>query len=239
MMRNLRPSEALLLVALGTVVAAVFTWAVVVRVQFSGATAAQVDVQGEQIVSRLNLQGFQEIEATGEWRIDLRQGAGWQVELAYPDELASHVRSGLQGNRLLLDFDPPPWQDGREFPASAKIVMPALEVADIKGYSRVELQGFDGERLELDIKGNAVIEGRGGRYRTLGLSAAGLSEVDLSGIEVRDANVEIAGNTRVVLSMGGGSLSGYLRGAGSLSYSGQVSEESVRVAGIARVNRLD
>ena len=237
-MRKLRPSETLPLVALGAVVVAVFAWAVVVRIQFSAATA-QVEVQGEQIVSRLNLQGFQEIEAAGKWRIDLRQGEEWQVELTYPDALARHVRSGLQGNRLLLDFDPPLWQDGPEFPASAQIVMPALELADIKGYSRVKLQGFEGERLELDIKGNAVIEGRGGSYRNLGLSAAGLSEVDLSGIVVRDADVRIAGNTRVVLSMGGGSLSGYLRGAGSLSYSGQVSEESVRVAGIARVKRLD
>ena len=238
MMRNLRPSETVLLVALGAVVVAVFTWAVVVRVQFADATA-QVEVQGEQIVSRLNLQGFQEIEAAGKWRIDLRQGEAWQVELTYPDALAQHVRSGLQGNRLLLDFDPPLWQDGPELPATAKIVMPALELADIKGYSRVGLQGFEGERLELDIKGNAVVEGRGGRYRTLGLSAAGLIEVDLSGIEVRDADVEIAGNSRVILSMGGGSLSGNLRGAGSLSYSGQVSEETVRVAGIARVKRLD
>ena len=237
-MRNLRPSETVLLVALGAVVVAVVTWAAVVRVQFSSATA-RVEVQGEQIVSRLNLQGFREIEATGKWRIDLRHGDEWQIELTYPDALAQHVRSGLQGNRLLLDFDPPLWEDGPEFPASAKIVIPALELADIKGYSRVELQGFEGERLELAIKGNAVIEGRDGRYRTLGLSAAGLSEIDLSGIEVRDANVEIAGNTRVVLSMGGGSLSGYLKGAGSLSYSGQVSEESVRIAGIARVKRLD
>lgn len=238
MMRNLRPSETVLLIALGAIVVAVFTWAVAVRVQFSAATA-QVEVQGEQIVSRLNLRGFQEIEAAGKWRIDLRQGEAWQVELSYPDALARHVRSGLRGNRLLLDFDPPLWQDGPEFAASAKIVMPSLELVEVKGYSRVELQGFEGERLDLDIKGNAVVEGRGGRYGTLELSAAGLGEVDLSGIEIRDANVQIDGNARVVLAMGGGLLSGYLRGAGTLSYSGQVSEESVRVAGIARVKRLD
>ena len=54
---------------------------------------------------------------------------------------------------------------------------------------------------------------------------------------VIDAEVEIAGASRVTLTMDGGALSGSMAGAGRIEYYGAVARESVRVAGAARVER--
>ena len=59
----------------------------------------------------------------------------------------------------------------------------------------------------------------------------------LRGIAVTDADVDLAGASKITLTMDGGALSGSMAGAGSIEYYGAVAGESVRVAGAARVER--
>ena len=71
------------------------------------------------------------------------------------------------------------------------------------------------------------------------LEVAGASEVDLRGIVVTDAEVDLAGASEVTLNMDGGVLAGSMAGAGGIDYYGTVAEQRVRIAGVARVNRVD
>ena len=237
MMHNLKSSETALLAMVGSVVALVLITALAVVVPQYHTEAAQA--RGREIATGLEYQGFREIEAVGKWRVELSRGDDWEVGVSYPEAYADFVRLDLQGDRLTLEFDPPIWRDGPDFPVTARIVMPELELLESKGYGEITMHGFEGRQLEVDIRGKTSIEGHGGRYGALRLSATGMSTVDLSGIIVRDADVHVRGNARVTLSMDGGTLSGRLAGAGTLNYSGPVSEESVRISGVARVKRLD
>ena len=239
MMRRLRPRKAALLATLGAVAAVVLTWPVVVRSQPSTPTAVHIQIHGGQVVANLDVRDFRKVEAVGKWRIELIRGDSWEVELTYPENLKNFVRFGLRGDRLQLDFDPPLFHGSPEFAAAARIVMPEIDRLEVKGYSDVGMRNFEGQRLEVDIRGNVTLDGHGGRYNELGLAVSGYNRVDLRGIEVHDADVRIVGNSHVVLSMRGGTLSGFLRGAGTLDYHGQVAKDSVRVAGIARVRRLE
>ena len=105
----------------------------------------------------------------------------------------------------------------------------------LRGGSNVALSGFGGDRLEIDVAGAVRLTGRDGRYEELELFAAGASAIDLRGIVVTDAAVDLNGASDVVLTMNGGVLSGSAAGAGSLRYYGTVSEERVAVAGITRI----
>ena len=102
----------------------------------------------------------------------------------------------------------------------------------------MEVSGFRGRRLEVDIAGAARLEGLDGRYDELELSVAGASDIDLRGIAVTDAEIDLAGASNITLTMDGGVLSGSMAGAGSIEYYGSVTAESVRVAGAARVERV-
>ena len=64
---------------------------------------------------------------------------------------------------------------------------------------------------------------------------AGASDIDLRGVTVTDAEVDLKGASEVVLTMGGGVLSGSTAGAGRLQYHGPVAEERIEVAGITRI----
>ena len=67
---------------------------------------------------------------------------------------------------------------------------------------------------------------------------AGASDINLRGIAVTDAEIDLAGASNITLTMDGGALSGSMAGAGSIEYYGSVATESVRVAGAARIERV-
>ena len=239
MTRRPRPSEAALLALLGVVVAVVLTGTVVVRIHSSTASDAPTQTHKGQIVTSLDVRDFRTIEATGTWRIELNRGDSWQVELSFPDNLKHFAQFEVRGEQLRLDFDPSPFHDSPVPAATARIVMPALDQLSVKGYSKIRMRNFKGQSLDVDIRGNVTLDGYAGRYDDLDLATTGYNRVDFRGIEVRNANVGIVGYSNIVLHMRGGTLSGSLRGAGTLNYHGQVVEESIRVAGVARVRHLD
>lgn len=183
------------------------------------------------------LRGFHDVEVAGRWQVKLSRGDDWQVDISYPEVLEDRVTVDVMGDRLRLGLESGASWNETGLPVSADIVMPALEDVDARGAAMIEVSGFQGRRLEIDIAGAARLAGRDGRYDELELSVAGASEIDLRGIAVTDADVDLAGASKVTLTMNGGTLSGSMAGAGRIEYYGTVARESVRVAGAARVER--
>ena len=194
-------------------------------------------LDSEAIAGGAGLRGFDGIEVAGRWQVKVSRGDDWRVDLSYPEDLEDRIKVRLRGDRLWLEFKSgAPWNESG-LPVSADIVMPELEVVEVRGAAMVEVSGFRGRRLEIDIAGAARLEGRDGRYDELELSVAGASDIDLRGIAVTDADIDLAGASNITLTMDGGALSGSMAGAGSIEYYGSVSRESVHVAGAARVER--
>ena len=194
-------------------------------------------LDSEAIAGGAGLRGFDGVEVTGRWQVNVSRGDDWRVDLSYPEDLEDRIKVRLRGDRLWLEFKSgAPWNEPG-LPVSADIVMPELEEVEVRGAAMVEVSGFRGRRLEIDIAGAARIEGRDGRYDELELSVAGASDIDLRGIAVTDAEIDLAGASNITLTMDGGALSGSMAGAGSIEYYGSVSSESVHVAGAARVER--
>ena len=242
MFRKPRPSQIALLGTVGILAVlaiSIFVSAVFDRTRISLTNPAGAAVQDERIAGIPDLRGFRELALVGRWQAEITRGDDWNVELSYHEALEDLVRWELVGDRLELEFDPPIFQDVSGIFASARITMPELVRLDIKGHNQVRMQDFEGDRFALHIKGNNVVGGDSGYYDALDLSIAGMNQVDLGTIRVRKADVHIAGNTGVTLSMDGGELSGSIAGAGSLGYHGTVSSETVRVAGVASIRRLD
>ena len=238
MLRSLRTSEIALLGTLGLLAVLIVALPVSLWVPASQRHAAQGLPSGDRTVAQPKIREFRQVAAEGRLQLEISQGTDWSVNVSYPNSVEHFVRWERQGNRLVLEFDPPYFPDGPRFPVIAKIVMPELEELVLKGHHQVELFGFEGDKLVMGIAGNNSLTGSTGHYESLDLAVAGRSRVDLSGIRVRDADVLIAGNSRVTLSMNGGVLSGLLAGVGTLSYAGSVSDESVHVAGAARFRHL-
>ena len=232
----MKKSQIALLSVAGTLGAIIIVSTGVFRVALS-----QVDPEppGDPVTRSLDLEGFRGIAVEGAWRVTVTQGDEWQVEVTHPSN--REIDAYVDGDLLRLDRRGSfgwPWRT-RNTRVSAEIVMPELEDLHLAGASRLEVSGFEGERLEMEIAGAVEIVGRDGRYEELELSIAGASEVDLRELVVVDAELDLAGASEVVLAMDGGVLSGSLAGAGSVDYYGTVAEEEVRIAGAARIRHVD
>ncbi len=204
--------------------------------------ASSAVVVGEQITKTFDLEDFQSVAIEGLWQVNLTQGDEWQVEVSHSEDLEDDLNVYVRGDRLVLNRRSSGgwrWWRRTETRLSAEIVMPELSELDLAGVNELDLSGFAGDQLKVEVAGANQVEGRDGRYDNLDLSVAGASEIDLGGIVVTAAKVDLAGASKVTLSMNGGVLAGSMAGAGAIGYYGTVAEERVRIAGIGRVNHLD
>ncbi len=218
---------------------AILVIAITDRIHVSGTSASGIKHNGGHMIKRLEIGDVREITLIGKWEIELRQGRDRQLELSWPQTVGDLIHWKAEEDRIELEFDPPFWLDGPGVFATARITLTQLALLDLKGYNRVSLRGFNGDRLTLEMKGNNLVIGDSGDYTTLDLSVAGMNHVNLGTVRVRDANVHIQGNNNVTLAMDGGKLSGFIAGVGALDYYGTVSAETVRIAGMAHVGKLD
>jgi hypothetical protein len=233
----MRNSQRAVLGALGLIVGVMVAITLWVRL-----TAAPVpELSGQRTPRTFDHRGFDGIEVSGQWRVDVERGDAWSVVVDVPAELADDVEVELRGDRLSLGFEGG-WcigcfREGLEL--NATITMPALESLDMSGSSFVTFSGFEGPNLSLDLSGSGQIRGEASRFDELALDMSGAASVELGDVPVRDADVDVSGAGKVTLSMAGGRLTGDMSGAGSLEYSGTVSLEDVDKSGMVNVRRLD
>jgi hypothetical protein len=239
----MRTSQIAMLSAAGGLALVVIVLAGVGRSGMSDARGATRDF-GDRVTRQVDRRDFDALEVRGAWEIELEQGDGWRVELSFPENIEDDVIAEIRDGRLVLD-----WQDsntgsrwlwfGERPRLSASIVMPELTDIDVAGTGDIEISGFSGERLELEISGAANAVGRDGRYERLELDVGGAGRVDLRRMAFRDADVNLSGASNIEITMDGGVLSGSLSGVGNVRYHGEVASESVNVSGLGRVQRAD
>ena len=229
----MKRSQIALLAMGGVLAGAVIASVVSARIALSAGKSTLV--YGEPVSASTELRGFREIEVAGTWRVSASRGDDWQVDLSYPEGFEDRVELHVVGDRLRLGIRSDSWMDEPDVFPSADIVMPELEAVEVRGSAMLELGGFRGRHLEIDVAGASRLTGHDGHFDALELSVAGASHIDLRGVAVTDADIDLAGASKITLNMNGGALSGFIAGAGSVEYYGSVSAETVRIAGVARV----
>ncbi len=245
----MRQSQLVIVSAVGFLTLLMIIMAAIGRVALSQSDSATTRtpassavVVGEQITRTFDLEDFQSVDIEGLWQVNLTQGDEWQVEVSHSEGLEDDVNVYVRGDRLVLDRESSGgwrWWRRTETRVRAEIVMPELTELELAGANRLDLSGFAGDQLKVEVAGANQVQGRDGRYDNLELSVAGASDIDLGGIVVTAATVDLAGASKVTLNMNGGVLAGTMAGAGAIGYYGTVAEERVRIAGIGRVNHLD
>ena len=174
----MKRSQIALLSMAGILAGIVVATVVSARIALSLDRTAFVD--RAQVSASTELRGFREIEVAGNWQVNVNRGGDWQVDLSYPGGFEDRLEVHVVGDRLRLGIQSDSWLDEPDFSPSADIVMPALEEVDVKGSAKLELAGFRGRRLEIDIAGASHLTGRDGHFDALELSVAGGSGPSMS-----------------------------------------------------------
>ena len=251
--KKMRKSSVAILAALGVLALIVVVLVGLGRLAVShmasngSANVAQVDFS-DKVTTDFDVKDFKDVTFIGSWKVDLKQGDKYQVELTYPKGIESDMKVTIQDGELILDpgsrtrhsWNWNWWGGGHKDTAlRARIVMPDLRELTVSGTSDMDLAGFSGDRLRITISGAANIKGNGGHYSNLDLTMSGAGNVEMRDMKFVDARVLLSGAGNVEVGMDGGVLSGNLSGFGNIEYYGPVSDQRIHISGFGKVTRKD
>lgn len=200
-----------------------------------------------KVTKKFNVKDFQNLTFIGTWKVDLKQGKDWQVELTYPKDIEQDLKVTSRNNELILNPGERRlhsihwglWDTGNDRSLRARIVMPKLQDLNITGASDMHLFGFSGDNLKVIISGAGNIDGNEGHYNNLDLTLSGAGKVDLRDMQFVNARLILSGAGKVDLGMDGGVLSGNLSGFGHVTYYGSISDNRLNISGFGKVTHGD
>jgi hypothetical protein len=185
---------------------------------------AQVTItgSGNVVTQEEDLTGFDKLDVSGSFNVDVMQGENFRVVVRVDDNLVEHLDIVKQGSTLKIGLKPNRIYNIRNATMEAEVTMPELVGLDLSGSSEANISGFESTKsLVVDLSGNSELFGdiRAGDARfnlsgnssvTLTGSAAdvevdvsGSSDADLSEFPAADAIVDASGASTVSVNLSG------------------------------------
>jgi hypothetical protein len=191
---------------------------------------------------KIDLAGFNEISAKGDWKIHLIQGDTYKVEIKAKEDMIGRLPVEKRGSILFLGEQASPstnmnnptriniilGKNNDKLP-EVTIILPMVSRINLDGMINLDLSGIKNNDLSIHIMGPIEISGSNCTINNISISGTAMSALNLSNINVTNANVDLDGGYTISLLMAGGRLSGRLGGIGKLIYSGNVSENTIQV----------
>ncbi|MBD2767645.1 PspC domain-containing protein [Hymenobacter sp. BT664] len=228
---------------------------------YGGAPAFDTDLGSYGSARRsFNETDFTQVNIVGGYRLVVRHGDAFKVEAGGNDDRLQDLRVERKGNTLTIrprntSFFGRNWgRDDQK--VLIRIEMPALEELELAGAVQADLGGFDRQdRLKVQQAGASHLRLNGnygtlkleqaGACRTtatghadaLDLDAAGACELAGANLQIRNANVSVAGVCKARLNVTE-SIKGDAVGASVIAYSGQPQSVDVDATGPSSVKRL-
>jgi len=204
---------------------------------------------GIPVTREFELSGFDQVEVSDSFEVDVRHGDTFSVVVRTDDNVAEYLEIVQQGNTLRIGLKPHTYAMVSVETLEAEVTMPELRGLELSGASSATTAGFESsDPFYAEVSGASSLEGEiqagGVRFNVSGASdvkltgsggdlamdVSGASSVDLAGFPVASASIQVSGassatvNTSGTLDMeaSGGSRVRYLGGPtlGSVDSSG-------------------
>jgi hypothetical protein len=203
---------------------------------------------GQKTTEKRDASGFDAIALDGAIDAAVKVGPAHSVAVTIDSNLQPHVRTRLEGSKLVVDTDPKVdvrWR-GK---AKVEITLPALRAVSTSGSGDAVIEGGKGQELVLETSGSGEIRWRG-EVERLDVRTSGSGDVALAGkagklvahtsgsgdvragdLEVHDAEVRTSGSADVDLRLTGGVLRAWTSGSGDVTWSGEASKIEAHTSG--------
>jgi hypothetical protein len=203
--------------------------------------------------------GFDSVEFDGWGALTIEQGDEYALTVSGADELLDRLETEVRGDTLRISMAPKTeiWFFGTpDRDIEMKLTVPELSRLEVNGAGAVELDGIEGDSLELELDGAADVNGVDFDLEDLSvvLSGAGHVEldgradrqsVDISGLGAFDGS-ELEGRDGEVMMSGAGAATVWvtdtlevdLTGLGSIEYYGDPDVETGRMDGAGSIDSL-
>jgi hypothetical protein len=186
-----------------------------------------VGSSGAVVTQEKPFTGFDRLQVSQAFLVDIRQGEAFRVVVHIDEELVEYLEVVQRGDTLRIGLHPDHSYRTNNATLQAEVTMPELTGLDLSGASQATLTGFEsGKALAVEMSGSSSLHGTV-RAGDTTLDVSGSSKVTLTG-SARDLTVQASGSSMV-------NLADFPAADASIQSSG-ASEVSVRVSGRLQVD---
>jgi hypothetical protein len=114
---------------------------------------------------------------------------------------------------------------------------PAVTHFDLRGSGRLDIEGYEQDKLNLDVSGDAQVSAKG-VAKGLQLSMSGSGEADLGELKVSDADINIEGSGAATLAPTGAAIVD-ISGSGDVTLLTRPSKLETNVSGSGSIHQRD
>jgi hypothetical protein len=215
--------------------------------------ALPVTGSGNVVTEEQDVTGFDRVNASHAFHVDITQAEEFQVVVRIDDNLRQYLRVVKRGSTLEIGLEPGGVRSIGRATLEAEVTMPELTGVHLSGASHVTIAGFSSANpLDVDASGASELRGdiaaADARFSVSGASrvtlsgsaddltveASGASRVDLSDFEVADAEIELSGASRATVSASG-RLDARSSGASHLTYLGSPALGEIETSGASSI----
>lgn len=185
-----------------------------------------------------DLAGFDKVRLGASFDYSIRQGGIFGVEVTIDRQYADDLDVFVDADTLSVGFRPN--ADIRATTMEAVITLPDISRVEISGSADGLIAGFDGNMLEIDVSGNAVLEGFNLQYNYVWFANSGSATIDLSGVSaIPGADVQLEGSSKTTVNlMDFANVTGQMSGSSTLYYYGSDINMQVATYNTASITRL-
>jgi Putative auto-transporter adhesin, head GIN domain len=158
---------------------------------------AAVAAKDDTITKNLDLTGFDRIEVSGVYDLEVRVGPEFSIELSGPAYEMNRVEVSVDHNVLQLDMrnrkrgEKRKWRNHREG-VDAVITMPMLRGLDITGVVDGVVTGVKADNFKINISGVGDLE-IDGECGALEARLSGVGDLDADALECSKVTVRVSG----------------------------------------------
>jgi hypothetical protein len=204
---------------------------------------------GNVVVEEFDLSGFDEVEVSNAFEVEIRQGDAFGVVVRVDDNVQQYLDVFKQGSTLSIGLKPLASGTVSAVTLKAEVTMPELTGLELSGASDVTVADFKStEALYVEASGASSLQGdieAGGlRFNLSGASevrlsgsggdlvmdVSGASSADLAEFAVADAEIQVSGASSAAVNVSG-RLEAEASGASRVRYRGRPTLGSVDASG--------
>jgi hypothetical protein len=166
-------------------------------------SGCQVTGSGNLVTRRETFMGFDRLDVSSGFKVDVRQADSFSVVIRIDDNLERYLQVVQKGSTLQIGLRLTGPVTLRDATLQADVTMPELTGLQLSGGSHCTASGFESTRaLDLDASGgsHATLSGSAGDAT---IDASGGSHTDLSALVAASAKVEASGGSHVTVNVTG------------------------------------
>lgn len=164
---------------------------------FTSSRSAGSDGSGTFVSKEYSLSGFDALDFSGAFELEITQQEDYSIELEVPDYLEPYLRVSVNGHTLHIGYRQVPvkLRKLRSERSRARIGMPHIGEVDMSGASKLMAADLNSPELEIECSGASEIQ-LSGKFGKFSLSCSGASKSSLEG-SADEMELECSGASRI------------------------------------------